>query len=458
MTAGARVGDLPEPPGPRGGAFRNVIRRARDTTGLFAELHDRYGDIVSFRLLWKRFCVVFDPALSEEVVIAKRDRFLKGAEQRKLLDLCVITADGEEHQRRRKLVQPSFTPRAIQGYAEQMISEAFRAQKDWRDGQTLDIDHAASDLSLRIAARTFFGDDIAVDSRTVHDALAGYRWNALVNLAPFSGALKALPLRRNREARRSMRRLDEAIVEAVQRARSNPERTDLIAHMVNARDEEGKFTPFSDRELRLEAFAILITGHHTIATTLTFAMYYLSRNPNVRARMEREIDEVLGDRPPSFEDFNSLPYTKAVVDETLRMSPPTAYLGRTAVEDVAIGDFRIRKGTIVQPSIRVPMHDEEYFSDPERFMPERWLEMPQPKRPRFAYAPFGTGDRFCSGFRFALLQLVFSLSIVCRRWRLDVISDEFPAVIDMVIYLCKDGLPVKLERRQEELQSPRAIG
>ena len=416
---------------------------------MFADLRRRYGDIVTYRLLWKRFCVIFDPLLSEEVVIGKRDRFQKGTEQKKLLDLCIITAEGDEHLRRRKLVQPSFTPKAIQGYAGQMVREAERTRSGWRDGQVIDIDEVASDLSLAIAARTFFGDDISATTRDVHDSLDGYRWRALVGLLPFSDFFWSLPLPRNRRARRGMHKLEEAIGDAVRRARANPERTDLIAHLVNARDDDGAFSPFTDGELGAEAFAILITGHHTVAATLTFAFYHLSLNPAVRERMESEIDDVLGGRLPSFDDFAKLAYTRAVVDETLRITPPTAYLGRTAIEDVVIGDFRIPRGTVVQPSIRVPMREERFFADPDRFMPERWLEIPQPKRPRFAYAPFGTGDRFCSGFRFALLELVFSLAVFCQRWRIDVISDEFPAVVDMVIYRCKDGLPVKIHSRPE---------
>lgn len=438
---------LPQPPGPRGHGIRNLLKRVRDTTGMFEELRNRYGDIVMYRLLWKRFCVIFDPGMSEEVVIAQRAHFEKGTEQKKLLDICIITADGEEHRRRRKLVQPSFTPKAIEGYADQMVGEAVRVQETWSEGQTIDIDDVASQLSLAVAARTFFGDDIAVRAKTVHDSLAGYRWNALVGLLPFSGFFKSLPLPRNRKARRAIQRLDAAIMDAVRRARANAERTDLIAHLVHARDEEGMFSPFTDKELRNEAFAILITGHHTIATTLTFALYYLSRNPPVRERVEREIDDVLGTRLPSFEDFNKLSYTRAVVDETLRITPPTGYLGRTALEDVTIANYRIPRGTVVQPSIRVPMREEKFFAEPERFIPERWMEVPQPKRPRFAYAPFGTGDRFCSGFRFALLELVLSLAIFCQRWRIDVIQDEFPAVIDLVIYRCKDGLPVRVRRR-----------
>ena len=130
------------PPGPKGRAFRNLLMRVRDTTRLFAGLHRDYGGIVRFRILSKRFCAIFDPTMIEEVLVRKRDCFHKGAEQKKVMENpCIITADGDDHQRRRKLVQPSFSPKALQGYAEQMVSEAFRRQDAWHDGQMIDIDH-----------------------------------------------------------------------------------------------------------------------------------------------------------------------------------------------------------------------------------------------------------------------------------------------------------------------------
>lgn len=446
--AGTSNGCLNSPPGPKGQAFRNLLKRVRDTTRLFVSLNRDYGSIVGFHILSKQFCAIFDPTMIEEVVVRKRDFFHKGTGLKKVMgNPCILTADGEDHQRRRKLVQPSFSPKALRGYAEQMVSEAFHRQDAWRDGQTIDIDYEAHDLSLSIAMRTFFGGDIDVSPQLISDSLGGYDWLVRFGLLPFSKFFRALPLPRTIQARRGIQRLDDVIYEAIRRARENSQRSDLIAHLVNARDEDGVHSPYTEDELKAEVFAILIAAHETTAATLTWCIYHLSQNPEARKRMEQEIDSVLGDSLPNFEDYDRLIYTKAVVDESLRLTPPMPYLVRTAVQDVEIGDYCISKGTIVQPSIRIPMRQEKYFADPEQFIPERWLEDPQLECPRFAYAPFGGGARFCSGFRFALMELVFSLAIFCKRWRFNLVSKDFPAVSDLVVYKVKGGLPITLNRR-----------
>ena len=452
ITCGQPAGKRPpEPPGPKGRGLRNLLARVRSTTDFMEGLHRQYGPVAGYRIGAKRFCLISDPALMEEILVTSRDRFHKGTEQKAAMEnACIITADGSDHQRRRKLIQPSFMPKAITKYAEQMVSEAFRRQSGWHDGETIDFDEQAREASLAIAAHTFFGDDIVVDTRLIKGSLAGYRWLVVVGLLPFGKRLRALPLPGVRSARRAIARLDEAIYEAIRRARDDNHRTDLISHLAGARDEDGVHAPYSEAELKDEAFAILVAGHETTAATLTWCIYHICRNPGARDRLEQEIDAVLGDRLPTFHDYDDLVYTKAIVDEALRLTPPAPYLGRTAVQDVVIGGYHIAKGTIVQPYIRMPMRQEKYFEDAHRFMPERWLQVPQPGRPRFAYAPFGGGARYCSGFRFAWMELVLSLAVFCRRWRFDLVSRQFPAVLDLIIYKCKHGLPVTLTRRQPD--------
>lgn len=438
----------PYAPGSRRFSIGNLVRRLRDTTGLFADLHRRHGKIAAYRVMSKRFCAIYDTALSEEVVVKKRTLFVKGAAQRRAMEnVCIITADGDDHLRRRKLVQPSFTPKALRGYAELMATEAFRLQGSWRDGEEVDVAGMTNSLALTVAIRCFFGDDISVSREMVVDALRGYRWRVMLGLLPFNEFFKALPLPGSLRARRDIQRLDNAIYEAVDRARENGDRTDLISHLVRARDEDGVFEPLTKSELKDEAFAILVAGHDTTGAAMAWCLYHLSRNPDKRRKLEDEVDALLGDALPTYDDFGRLAYTRAVVDESLRLTPPTAYLGRTAVDDVVIGGYRIDKGTTVQPSIRIPMRRADYFEEPERFKPERWLEVPQPKRPKFAYAPFGVGTRFCSGFRFALMELVLSLALFARSWRIDVIADDLPEVRDMIIYKFKHGLPATVTRR-----------
>ena len=216
---------------------------------------------------------------------------------------------------------------------------------------------------------------------------------------------------------------------------------------MTAWDAERPNWDFTEAELRDEVLAIIVASHVTIAATMTWCTYHLGRNPDVRARLEEEVDTVLGGRPPGFHDVPRLKYARAVVDESLRMTPPVTYLGRVTTEDVVIDGYRIPEDTMVELSIRTPMRHDDYFREQDRFMPERWLTEPKPKLPRMAYAPFGSGIRFCSGFRFALLELVLALSIFAQRWRFDLTFEGFPLIVDVLFYKCRKGLPVVVRRR-----------
>ena len=194
---------------------------------------------------------------------------------------------------------------------------------------------------------------------------------------------------------------------------------------------------------------MLIAGHETSANTLVWSFYYLSRYPEVRARLEKEVDEVLGGRLPTTEDIDHLVYAGAVMDEVLRISPPSILVGRRCIEDCELGGYHIPKGTIVQPFIRAPHRNEKYWPQATEFRPERWFEPDQPKRPTHAYIPFGAGESKCAGVAFARSEVVLTLAIITQRWRVETKSKEFPKVNTLAgFYKPTGGLPCIVHRRE----------
>ena len=438
------------PPGPGGLGLGRLRSRIRDAVGFFENLHEEYGDAVCFRILNRRFCAVFSPELIEEVLVTRDSSFDKGPAFKRTLILnhpTTLTADGDDHRRLRKLVQPSFRRKELDGYAREMIEEIARAQDDWRDGDAFDIVPVMHRLTLDIVAATFFGRDISVDASLIEDTLETLQWSMKLTMVPMGGWIARLPLRNNRFRERTCRAMDRLIHEVVERARGDAERTDLISGLVRATDEEGVERPLSAEEVRDEAYVMILAGHETSANSLAWCFFYLSRNPDVRDRLEKEVDEVLGGRPPTPESFKDLVYTRAVFSETLRITPPTWVVGRTAIEDCVIGDWFIAKGTVVQPCWRVPQRSDEHFREALAFRPERWLGDPPPERHRHAYVPFGAGARKCVGLHFAMMEVVFAVASITRRWRIDVVSDEFPEVSTLGFYRFRHGLPVTISRR-----------
>jgi cytochrome P450 len=438
-------------PGPQGRGIRHFLERTRNYAGLLTRLHREYGPIAAFQVLQKRSCALYEPELVHEVLVTKRDLFTKGAvvtENRVLRGKTLFSSDGgEDHLRRRKLAQPSFHRKAINGYARVMLEEAEKLGGRWSDGAVVDVSADMHALTLHIVARTFFGDEISVAPATVAAVLEGMIHWGILGMLPCGKLLHSLPTPINRRTRRALAELDAAIYGIIRLAHENPERPELIALLANARDEDGIYQAYQDWEVRDEALTILMAGHETTANAMAWTFHHLARNPEARARVQEELAAVLQGRPPAVEDYGRLEYLRAVCDETLRLSPPVYFLGRRAREDCALGGYFIPKGTVVQPATFVLHRNPEYFPEPEAFRPERWLEERIKHIPKFAYIPFGGGSRVCIGEGFAKMELVLVLATLLRHWSLESVSDREPKVDMKMVYQPKNGLPMRLRRR-----------
>lgn len=438
------------PPGPPGRGIRNLIARIRDYAGFLQDMTTEYGGIVRFRILSKQFYAVSDPALLHEVFVTRRASFEKGPAYKKtnfLTGPTSLTGDGDDHRRRRKLIQPSFHKRALAGYAEIMVEEAEALQRRWADGRTVNLAEEMRRVALAIAVRAFFGRDSTVDPDLIRDTLGAILWGMKLSQLPFTDLLNRLPLPHNLRARRIYGRLDEQIFAVIDKARRGGEaRTDLISLLVGVADEEDG--ALGDDEIRDETYVIIFAGHETATAALSWVFHHLSRNPAVLGRVRQELDEVLGGRAPTLEDYDRLTYLRAVFSETLRLSPPIYFVGRRAIEDCTIGEYFVPAGTVVQPCIRVPQVDARNFPDPDRFDPERWLRDDDGGRNRYGYLPFGVGSRTCAGEAFARVEAAMVLASLLQNWDFEPLSDAEPRLDTFAGYLLRDGLPVRLSQRR----------
>ena len=446
-----RAGSAPSPPGPRGRRIRNLVDRIRDFPGFLEGLHREYGAIASYSLPGRRFCAVFDPDLIREILVAKRPSFAKTVaykDIRPVRNPTLLTGDGADHQRRRKLMQPSFGKKGMEEYAGIMLEKARRVQERWRDGHPLDAAAEVHQIAIAVAVACFFGRDMRVDPKVGKAVVDAMTWDFALGLLPCTNLLRRLPLPANLRAARAWRAMDEVIFEVIRRARDpSRKRVDLVSLLVTAEDEEGIEHPFTDDEIRDEALILLMAGHETSAAAMTWCLYYIMRHPEVRDAIEREVDEVACDRPLAPEDYGRLHYTRAVFNEALRIAPPIYFVGREALEDCEIGGYRIRKGTVAQPCIRVAHWNGRHFRRPAEFRPERWLEE-RPAHPRHAFLPFGYGPRICIAWGFATMEAVLVMASIARRWRLEAVSSKPAEVDSKAVYACKGGLPATPRRRR----------
>jgi cytochrome P450 len=196
----------------------------------------------------------------------------------------------------------------------------------------------------------------------------------------------------------------------------------VLALLVRSAQAEGK--PLDDQQLRDQLFTLFFAGHETSATALCWVHYLLARNASVRERLFREVESVLGDRPPTPEDLEALTYTHQVVQESLRLYSPIHSLSRVATVDSLLGGYRIPAGATVCVSMYAVHRLPQYWPDPERFDPERFTPEQCAARPRFAYLPFAAGHRNCIGGGQAILELKMIVAQIAQRYRLELAAGQ----------------------------------
>jgi cytochrome P450 len=203
----------------------------------------------------------------------------------------------------------------------------------------------------------------------------------------------------------------------------------------------------TDQQLRDEAMTIFLAGHETTANALTWTWYLLSQNPEAEAKFHAEIDEVLGGQSPTAEHYPRLRYTEMVFAEAMRLYPPAWIIGRRALNDYQLNGYQVPDRSIILMSQYLMHHNPKYFSEPDRFDPERWTPEAREARPKFSYFPFGGGPRLCIGESFAWMEGVLVMAALARKWQMRLIPGHPVELQPLVTLRPKHGMKMKLERR-----------
>jgi cytochrome P450 len=367
----------------------------------------RYGDVVTFRTLFDPgFVMLFEPDAVKQVFRGSPDRLRAGEANAVLGPVVgansVLLLDGAEHLRQRRLMLPPFHGERMQAYETVMREAADRQIDAWPLGEPFRLLPSMQSLTLDVIMQAVFGveegahqDDLKRRVRAMVDPV-GTRLGilAMVLLGGRFGTSRAVE---GFEDRR--REVDRLIYEEIARRRAAPDleaREDVFSMLVLARDEDGR--GMTDRELRDELVTLLVAGHETTATALSWAFELLLRNPPVMARLRAALAD--GDDT----------YLDAVAKETLRLRTVIAGVGRVVRgEPFEVGGYTIPPGTEINPSVAGIHRRADRYSDPRAFRPERFLGPDAPDT--YTWLPFGGGTRRCLGASFAMLEM----RVVVRR-------------------------------------------
>ena len=412
----------------------------------FMELTRKYGEIASFRLGPRRIFLISDPKLIEQVLVTDARHYIKhfGARAYKpILGNGLVTSEGETWLRQRRLSQPAFLKQRVLAYAPLMAEITTQSLDRWQPGSAVDIHLEFSEITSAIALKTLFNlddpgdrDRFTTTLREVFDQISN-RFHLMIALPRW------IPSPANRRLNRGVKELFGVVDGFIAKGRARTEPgEDLLSRLLTAQDVDGSKMP--DDLLRDEMMTLYLAGHETTALTLTWSWYLISQHPEVEAKLVAEWNRVLGGRCPTPDDLPQLPYTDSVITEAMRLYPPVYLIGREATQDLELGGYRVKKGYTIFMSQWVNHRDPRYFPEPEAFRPERWDEGLAKKIPKYAYYPFGGGQRVCIGNTFALMEAAIILAAVGQRFRFTVDPDARIVPKPQITLTPAHGIPTTL--------------
>ncbi|GHA81426.1 cytochrome P450 [Algimonas arctica] len=399
--------------------------------------------IVTAKTLGQTLHVISDPEGMNDVLVRHADKFTKTAIDARILGPAtkegLLSVHGEQWKRQRKSVAPIFRKRHMEDLAPLIadVIEQFKARIDQRPN--LDLSAAMADLTFDVLAKALLGDPKGLDrdrlktaTRAVvtgagtlrpDDLLPWPRWVPRPMTPRGSAALKRLK-----------RAADDLIIERTQHPAD-----DLVGLLIGAEN-------LSQRERRDNLIGFFIAGHETTALTLTWALYLLGRHRPTLDRIRAEVIAVCGDKPMTYDQLDHLTFTRAVIDETMRLYPPAPLLNREPQVEVEVLGRILKPGDAVLLNNYVMHRTERLWDNPLLFDPDRFLRDPSLRAKGAPYMPFGAGPRICVGAAFAIMEAVMVLGTLARDYDIIVADDVYPRPLMTVTLRPEGGVPASLVR------------
>lgn len=436
-------------PAPRD-MLRDLRRMLADPLTYLEDVGAAHGPVVAFPMPRTPVVLVTQPADVHRILVAGHRRWTKRTIQFDTLRLVtgegLLVSDPPLWTARRRLVQPAFHHHTLSGVAEQSVAvAAHRIDRLLRGGGgVVDLDEVMMTLALDVLGKALFSADLGADARAIVTATVKALDGVVVRArSPWLPA-PHWPTPGNLRLRRALRTIDAAVQRLVtQRRAAEAPGSDVLGLLL----EHG-----ADQAVRDEMVTLLIAGHETVASALTWTLALLAADPSRQARAAEEVDQVCAGRPPTMADLAALPFVRAVVDEALRLYPPAWVISRRAAQADELAGVAVPAGTVAIISTWSLHRDPQLWKAPGEFVPERWEDTAEDHPPRWAYVPFGAGPRLCIGRDFALTEATLVLATLLQRARLRpaLPTEALPKAKALVTLRPAGGLPV--------LVTPRSAG
>jgi cytochrome P450 len=414
----------------------------RDPPTFLARMAAEYGDIVHLQVGGRHDYLLNHPDYIKQVLLATEGMSRSSAPSfRRAMGNGLLVSDGDVHQRNRKLVRPLFHNQHMAGWCSVIAEHAARTREHWQPGQTVDAAAEMLRLALAIIVRLLLSVDTEGAGRGLLSPIDTICKAGNQNTFP-----KLWDLLRKRSGPGSDA-LQNAIAQAdlllfraiTERRRQRSDANDMLTGLLRG--------GMTDQQIRDELMTLILAGHATIGSALAWSWSLLAQHPEARARLHQEVDAVLGDRLPTYEDFPRLTYTRSVLTETMRLYPPVWVFPRRPLKPCRIGDYVVPAGSFLQLSPYVTQRDARFFPDPDRFDPDRWCRSESHGRHRYVYFPFAAGTHRCIGEALAMAEGVLVLATIAQQWDLQLLPGHRVEPEAVITLRPRNGLPMTVHRR-----------
>jgi cytochrome P450 len=411
------------PPGPRPLPYLgHLLALRQNPLGFLQQVQRAYGDMATIYVGKQPAVLLFRPEYVRYVLVEHPQSFsnralLPEGRNEGFANEGLLTIDGEKHRQQRRVVQPAFHKKQIEGYATIMQNYTRELLDTWHPGQRVNLSRAMQELTLRIVSKCLFSIDLSSQLAPLSAAFDGIIGSSTSIAEDMLNIRVDNPVTGYGKRMAAMRQLNMLIYTLIaQRRDDEREHQDVLSMLMSAESGEAPGKPLTEKQIHDHILTFLAAGHETTAVSLVWTMYLLAQHPEVRAELQRDLQTVLDGREPTLSDLAQLPYLDWVLNESLRLYPPAWMQLRFVTEDVELGRTRLPAGTLIILSQWVLHRLPELWQEPEVFQPERWNPAHAQQLPPGAYFPFGGGPRTCIGMPFALLEAKLILAGMLQRY------------------------------------------
>lgn len=454
-SLGRRIDDSVRADGPQGLPLIGILPNIRrDPLRYLLQVSRDYSDVINLNFGLQRVFMVTKPEYVGHVLRDNYKNYRKSDFYRVLRPVIgrgLLMAEGEAWRQQRQAAQPAFHHAAIAGMTKNMteaISDMLvRWERQFANGKPFSLSVEMTRLTLDVLFRTLVNVRLDDQTDSLFDSLMFILRETERRVWNLTQISEHIPTRTNRKYQRCVRDL-ESLVERIidDRRRDVTKHQDLLALLFDAYTDSTT-GEVNSTLLRDEIMTSVIAGHETTASALTWTFFLLSKNPAAERLVRHEAQHAYNGTTPGFEDLEKIPYTKMVIQESLRLFPPAWTMSRTALDDDWLGPYRIPKGSNLMLSPYVVHRNPNYWENPEGFDPERFRPEVAADRHPYAYFPFGGGPRGCIGERFGLLEAQLVLAMVAPIYRLELVPGVTIEPEAMITLRPKNGAQVTLRRQ-----------